>query len=1136
MEKVATLVQQSHIFYEAAYLHVRDSPIPVNERGQCVVAEVVAVGEDNGVKDKDTTPKTDAMSGDAPVQSRKWKCSRHCKPLSQPEVNAILCLRAAFDLSVEEVRQALAKCDMGCPNGHYTKVVGSLPVDLRGHPIVCYTGDSCTSTLRILRAASTHFPVLRKFLSHVSDALIAHKIVYEIGSALKNGNHQSLMRITRLKSLLSPTVDDNYQKVAVECSDLGLRRPTLETELVIAHAALIAGFEKEIYDFPEHVCISCERLHQRKSVSVVSLSDDFNSGVWHELKAHILKHPPTVSGQVLYMCYYCKQRVRCDVMPTRCVLNGLETVPIPPELAKLDLLSRQLIQRAKCYQAIVRLGTYTGKVPTYNSLQACKGTMFFLPLLLNKTIETLNHVEQHTSVLPDPEVYIIINGRPTKSKVVWRSLVNVNHVKAAIRKLRSCNWLYKNIEEKSIDETTKHIIEVSNNATTEMLKKASPDEVDAFQAYTIRNLDSKLSIGSDVEQYRLLSITEDPISNKQQHLDVMCFPVLFPTGKFGEFHPRKEKISPSEYIKSRLLNKDSRFRKDPQYVFFLLWQKEMRELSLGVYNLLKSTRRQSMSVSMLLDQVNTSDDQLEARLSTMLQSVRGTKQFWFLRHSELKCMIREWGSPTLFLTFSCAEYESPDITEFLRKVNDVPPSYNIGKLCVEDPVSVSRKFSLKFHAFFQKVILKGQVLGIVDHFYWKKEYQNRGAPHYHVLLWIRDAPLIDRDDPEKVLDWIQDRITCHIPDENSSPELHRLVTRYQLHKCSKYCKRRKRCGKTTFITRCRFGFPRPVCDTAQLNSVQESLKSRNRIYQLVRTGPETRVNDYSPLLLMLWKANIDIQFVAEASLALAHYVSGYVTKAERSNMQEIWQEVSDNKNIYSRLWSFGIRSLRFRECGLYEASDLLLGDHLTEKSNTVKWVDVCMPHKRSRRLKNHKVLQEMVRHNPNSESIFEDNVLDTFYPQRLASLEDVCLYDFVAKYEFQGIDTSGQRVYRKLTKPKLPNHKIFDPEKEDQRQDYFYSLVLLFSAFRDESSLLQENETAERAFHRLLTSQSSSYHSKLKTMLAAASNVKIINEARQANMEEKEAEENNEPQLLGEARTAMSEILDMNTGTAGHRG
>ena len=80
-------------------------------------------------------------------------------------------------------------------------------------------------------------------------------------------------------------------------------------------------------------------------------------------------------------------------MPPRCVLNGLQTVPVPTELNILDPLSRQLIQRAKCYQTIVRLGTYTGKVPIYNSLKACKGTMFFLPLPLNKTLETLDQVE-----------------------------------------------------------------------------------------------------------------------------------------------------------------------------------------------------------------------------------------------------------------------------------------------------------------------------------------------------------------------------------------------------------------------------------------------------------------------------------------------------------------------------------------------------------------------------------------------------------------------------------------------------------------------------------------------------------------------------------------------------------------------
>ena len=58
-----------------------------------------------------------------------------------------------------------------------------------------------------------------------------------------------------------------------------------------------------------------------------------------------------------------------DKLPPRCVLNGLETVPVPPELSQLDMLSKQLIQRAKCFQTVVRLGTYTGKVPMYNSLK-----------------------------------------------------------------------------------------------------------------------------------------------------------------------------------------------------------------------------------------------------------------------------------------------------------------------------------------------------------------------------------------------------------------------------------------------------------------------------------------------------------------------------------------------------------------------------------------------------------------------------------------------------------------------------------------------------------------------------------------------------------------------------------------------
>ena len=192
-------------------------------------------------------------------------------------------------------------------------------------------------------------------------------------------------------------------------------------------------------------------------------------------------------------------------------------------------------------------------------------------------------------------------------------------------------------------------------------------------------------------------------------------------GQFGEYHQRDHKLSHSEYIKSRLLNNDSRFRKDPRYVFYLLWLKEMRELSAGVYNVLKSHSARPMSAGNIMSKLNANDQQLEANLSTMLQTVHGTKQYWFTKQDELRCMVREFGTPTLFLTFSCAEYKSHDIIAYLRTVNNVPDSYNNGKLCTEGPVSVSRQFSNKFHAFFKKVLLKGNVLGVVSHYFWKKD-------------------------------------------------------------------------------------------------------------------------------------------------------------------------------------------------------------------------------------------------------------------------------------------------------------------------------------------------------------------------------------------------------------------------------
>ena len=104
---------------------------------------------------------------------------------------------------MQELRNALDACDGGCPNQHYTTVVpsgdpDSKVVELQGHPLVCFNDGGCCSQLRIHRAASTHYGVLRTLLNHVHSAIRSHLGVLGIDKALRagdfafsNGNYQS---------------------------------------------------------------------------------------------------------------------------------------------------------------------------------------------------------------------------------------------------------------------------------------------------------------------------------------------------------------------------------------------------------------------------------------------------------------------------------------------------------------------------------------------------------------------------------------------------------------------------------------------------------------------------------------------------------------------------------------------------------------------------------------------------------------------------------------------------------------------------------------------------------------------------------------------------------------------------------
>ena len=132
----------------------------------------------------------------------------------------------------------------------------------------------------------------------------------------------------------------------------------------------------------------------------------------------------------------------------------------------------------------------------------------------------------------------------------------------------------------------------------------------------------------------------------------------------------------------------------------------------------------------------------------------------------------------------------------------------------------------------------------------------------------------------------------------------------------------------------------------------------------------------------------------------------------------------------------------------------------------------------------------------------------------------------------------GRRQYVRVGKPKIPNHRIYDPNKPDEREAYFYSLLLLFVPFTDESQLVGDGQTAEEAFNEHFRGYSSmeDHHESLQKMLQAQSKVQRINKARkdeEVPEDENEAVEEEGVKLPGEAETAMNDVHDMDYDTIG---
>lgn len=216
-----------------------------------------------------------------------------------------------------------------------------------------------------------------------------------------------------------------------------------EDEIQTEFKSAFTAFTKRSLDLPRFKCISCQKLVFRKDATDLSkLRQPISNEIWNNLINFINEQDPTMNSD--FICDYCLRKIRSGSIPT-CLLNNMYVGTIPNEIFALNEYEKVLIQRAKAFQVVQRLGTVAKKnLPHTMRIQKLKGQTFHLPLPIEETLKkicsTTDPLNKHH------ELYIVMRSIPTKSNVMWEEIVSLENVFRALTWLKTNNTLYSEIK------------------------------------------------------------------------------------------------------------------------------------------------------------------------------------------------------------------------------------------------------------------------------------------------------------------------------------------------------------------------------------------------------------------------------------------------------------------------------------------------------------------------------------------------------------------------------------------------------------------------------------------------------------------------------------------------------------------
>ena len=446
----------------------------------------------------------------------------------------------------------------------------------------------------------------------------------------------------------------------------------------------------------------------------------------------------------------------------------------------------------------------------------------------------------------------------------------------------------------------------------------------------------------------------------------MAFPKLF-SGGTGSFNPNTP-ITHRLWVKLLLNNLDDRYRRDRYLPFFMI--DRFIKISLIKHNrmVIAEAGESAVEKPTVKDLRAGEGNEAYKKFGTKVPAtIPGSRSYWFTAQQEVFAISVEMKrNPDFFLTATtkdgwaeiqrCMAHSVDDECDKCPHEDELRPAVDHATEC-----------SIAFHRRwleFKKRVLKDPKggLGKVVRYWFRREYQKRGAVHIHGVVWV---------DPETKPENV---VRAEMPrgDTEVTKELRDMVQKYQTHKClSEKCFHHK--GKK--LKHCKMGYPQPL-----VNVTRPDETGLRKLYR--RRKPEDqRIIPYCFPMLCIFRSHTNIQEVSKEGFEF--YLTKYMTKPEQQT--KVRKDASDTE-----------RYLTMRVIGAVECNDILNMFWATESDVEVEYLPI--------ELRVTVKVMKRKEHLPEdslSTNVYYDNKMEKYF-QRPKELEDVTYPDFFRHYNYKG--------------------------------------------------------------------------------------------------------------------------------------